>query len=386
VEREDGSIAVTLSWTNPPDGGAPITGYKLYKSDTNQEYSLIFDGSRRADITTYTHTNLEKGQVYYYKVTALNAAGESDPSDELEVLAASTPSQPTNFQIDFVSSGSITASWSAPLSDGGSRLTGYILYYKEVTAAAYTAASPVVGFSDTLSLTGDLQYFVKVVATNSLGEGKATVSLSAYASDKPTILDAPDILGRGSTSLTIEWTITSTIPVLATRVYANRGDGANPDVLVAEVPMDRTIATITDLEEHSYMSFNIIQKNAAGWSDPSPLLTTRIGKLPAPPSSAPTLVGSTQNSIEFEWEPSPEPGGAVITGYKVWKDGVEVGTTAWNVLSDTIGSLTAGDEYSISISAITSIGEGDLSPSATFTAVDTPDAPTLSIIESGREG
>jgi N-acetylmuramoyl-L-alanine amidase len=80
--------SVTLSWNAPPYNtgngllGDPATGYKVYRSTDGKG----FDNGTPVTGTSYTVTGLAPGQVYYFRVTATNAGGESFPT---ETLAAS---------------------------------------------------------------------------------------------------------------------------------------------------------------------------------------------------------------------------------------------------------------------------------------------------------
>jgi hypothetical protein len=73
-----GNEQAIVSWTAPADNGwSDITGYKLYRSDTeNGTYALIVSPSG----TNHTDTGLTNGQTYWYKVSAMNIAGESELS------------------------------------------------------------------------------------------------------------------------------------------------------------------------------------------------------------------------------------------------------------------------------------------------------------------
>ncbi len=83
-----GPNSVTLSWNAPPyntgDGllGDAATGYKVYRSTDGKG----FDNGTPVTGTSYTVTGLTPGQVYYFRVSATNAGGESFPT---ETLAAS---------------------------------------------------------------------------------------------------------------------------------------------------------------------------------------------------------------------------------------------------------------------------------------------------------
>ncbi|MGC8840143.1 MAG: fibronectin type III domain-containing protein [Candidatus Sumerlaeaceae bacterium] len=83
-----GPNSVTLSWNAPPyntgDGllGDAATGYRVYRSTDGKG----FDNGTPVTGTSYTMTGLTPGQVYYFRVSATNAGGESFPT---ETLAAS---------------------------------------------------------------------------------------------------------------------------------------------------------------------------------------------------------------------------------------------------------------------------------------------------------
>jgi hypothetical protein len=84
--------------------GAPITGYRLYFAEEGQEYQLIYDGTGRSDVLTFTITQgVLKSHTYKTKVSALNAIGESQRSSKLQSFIAIVPSIPPS--LDMVVSG-----------------------------------------------------------------------------------------------------------------------------------------------------------------------------------------------------------------------------------------------------------------------------------------
>jgi hypothetical protein len=71
---------VSLSWTAPaPDGGAPITGYQIYRGTAAG--GEVLDVSVGV-VASFTDTGTTKGVRYYYKIVAVNAVGAGPFSNE----------------------------------------------------------------------------------------------------------------------------------------------------------------------------------------------------------------------------------------------------------------------------------------------------------------
>jgi len=78
-------------------------------SEESKPYILIFDGSLRSDILTYTVSNgIKKSGNYHFKVTANNYVGVSQFSPVLNVFAAVVPSIALNFTITDSNLGSVS--------------------------------------------------------------------------------------------------------------------------------------------------------------------------------------------------------------------------------------------------------------------------------------
>src|SRR5690606_9978990 len=79
---------VDLTWQEPSDDGneSPST-YNIYESG-----ALI--GTVSGDLRSFSHTGLANGNVYAYSVTAVNSAGESEPTEVVTAVpqgASTTP-------------------------------------------------------------------------------------------------------------------------------------------------------------------------------------------------------------------------------------------------------------------------------------------------------
>jgi hypothetical protein len=91
---------------------------------------MVFDGTQRADMLTFTVTEgIVKTREYHFKVTALNYVGVSAYSEVLTCLAAVVPAITASFEVVGSELGQVTLSWQAPEDDGGSPITGYFIHY-----------------------------------------------------------------------------------------------------------------------------------------------------------------------------------------------------------------------------------------------------------------
>lgn len=184
---------VSLTWQIPPsDGGSAITGYNIYRSiQPGYEILLASVGLQN----TYTDNAIQGGAAYFYKITALNALGESAYSSETNATPTSPPNPPTNFTAT-LDNGRIILRWSLPTSDGGLPLTAYniykgtvpgaetFLYTMRISTQNRTVLFPPGYYTDT-AITAGVTYYYRVTAANSLGESRFT---SEIAVPVPTIL------------------------------------------------------------------------------------------------------------------------------------------------------------------------------------------------------
>ena len=75
-----------LEWKpSENDGGTPITGYLVeYRTATRSTWSKA--ATVDAKQTTYTVGNLMEGTEYYFRITAVNAEGHSQPLQSSDVI------------------------------------------------------------------------------------------------------------------------------------------------------------------------------------------------------------------------------------------------------------------------------------------------------------
>lgn len=177
---------IDLSWNTV----ASATGYNVYRSTSEDgEYSKLTDIP--VTTTSYVDIGLGGNTTYYYKVTAINAAGESAKSAAAAATTASvivTPAIPVNLSATATGTSSINLNWTAV-----SGATGYNVYcavgngeYIKLTNSPVTMNS----YTST-GLNPATTYYYKVTAVNSAGESER--STAAFAQTNASS-------GSGSTS------------------------------------------------------------------------------------------------------------------------------------------------------------------------------------------
>ncbi|MFW3146320.1 MAG: fibronectin type III domain-containing protein, partial [Thermoplasmatota archaeon] len=182
-----GDGEVGLEWSAPSgDGGSPIKFYSVHRSVNGGPFEQV--STVGSDKMAFTDINVENGNGYQYYVRSINAAGTSPPSETVSAFPAGVPGAPP--EISAVSGdGMVELEWSAPPSDGGSELTGFIILRGESEGDMEEIASVgafCLGFIDDTAVNGRI-YFYSVAAENLLGRSGpgaiATASPIGYPSE-----------------------------------------------------------------------------------------------------------------------------------------------------------------------------------------------------------
>lgn len=82
------SDSVTLFWSAPDkDGGSPIQGYIIEIQDEGAtEWKRLNEQDKLSLTTQFTVPNLEENKECRFRIIAVNAVGESDPSARSNVV------------------------------------------------------------------------------------------------------------------------------------------------------------------------------------------------------------------------------------------------------------------------------------------------------------
>jgi cellulose 1,4-beta-cellobiosidase len=166
-----GNAQVTLNW----NASSGATGYNVYRGTApGQEGAVPLNASPVAALS-YTDTTAQNGTTYYYKVTAVNANGQSAPSNEAVATPTAPPAVPPPPTITrtFPSTNSIAVVWTSSSGATSYRLKRLIngqFQVVQTTTATYVIDS---------GLASHTTYTYVVTAVNAAGESAPSNQVSA---------------------------------------------------------------------------------------------------------------------------------------------------------------------------------------------------------------
>ena len=347
-----GAKSITLTWTAPANGGTNVTGYKIYRGSASGGESLL---KLIEPVTSYVDVGLPDNVIYYYKVRAVNSQGDGPLSSEVSARTYDHPAAPHNV---IASSGNsyATLSWSTPAYVGGSPIIGYNVYRNvsgEWSLIASLVPSP---FTDT-GLQNGQEYGYTVRAVNGLGEGAPSEEVKVRPARIP---DAPVLAAAGGLrSVNLTWTVPSFDGGSNITGYAiYRGVLSGDEVFLVSVG---SILTFQDsgLSDGTTYYYRVTALNEEGEGSASLEVSAITLGLPGRPLN---LVASPSgDNLHLSWQPPANDGGAVISGYMVYR-----GTTSDSMVAVALVNGTSyndpdpqnGIVYNYSVAAVNIVGEG----------------------------
>lgn len=167
-----GDQRVSLSWRRPSTtGGASIQHYSIEESIDGVQWNEVAQVPGASTSTTIL--GLTNGVRYRFRVSAVNQAGAGIRSSHASATPLSVPGAPGNLD-GTPSNGSVALTWTAPLTDGGTRLTRYIVQRSRDGGDTWTTLKRGTSMSPAQLvkyLENGRDYVFRVAARNSLGRG-----------------------------------------------------------------------------------------------------------------------------------------------------------------------------------------------------------------------
>lgn len=428
-----GDRKIDVSWSAPTSlHDTTVTGYDIrYRACTatpkdcssNPRWgSWRSKGHPGTDPRELSITSLTNGTAYEVQVRARISGGVGPYSGAESTTPLGKPAKPATPRVT-AGDGVLVVTWTAP-ADNGSAITDYKIEHchaadctvdgnwDEDTSLVLPTPDPVTGIlTHTLSeLTNDTIYRVRLLATNGVGDGP----WSSTVSGKPTVRPGvpTDLTMReADRQVSLIWTEANPKGVPLTgydiEYRACEATGNDKTVLTCEPDADATwgdwkahthtntgmTTTIKNLTNGTKYEARVRARNANG---PGPWSETASG-IPLAAASAPTglVVEAANEKLSVSWTASVARG-STITGYVMrYQECLSTpksctsnarwgGWTAHSVTDTsttrTITGLTNGTKYRVQVQATSTVGDAtrvsgwSQIKSATPAAV--PDAPS----------
>ena len=175
------SSSISLSWNSV--SGAE--SYKIYRSTSvSGSYTFI----KSTSSTYYSDSSVSSGVTYYYKVSAVNSAGESSQSSYVsaKISGGSTNYEPCPPTVSCSGTSSVTVSWTPATSSGCGRPTSYnVLRKSQITGQFETLVSNTTrtSYTDSQPFPGKTIY--GVTAVNDYGSASGISYTSSIGISAP---------------------------------------------------------------------------------------------------------------------------------------------------------------------------------------------------------
>lgn len=286
------------------------------------------------------------------------------------VVDTIAPSAPQNV-VATGAGNSVTASWTAPASDGGTPVTGYTATANPggATCATTGALSCVIS-----GLTNGTPYTVTVTATNKSG----TSAPSTASAPVTPVVTAPDparavTAKAGDRTATVSWTAPAYNGGQDITAYTVQSD----DGATRCATTGATSCTISGLSNGVAYRFLVVATNATGDSQPSnpSIAVTPDAAATVPDAPTGLAIAAGDGQATASWTAPASNGGSSITAYTVTASpgGATCSTAGTSCL---IRGLTNGTTYTFAVAARNALGYGAAS---TATVKGTPSNANLAL-------
>jgi hypothetical protein len=294
-----------------------------------------------------------------------------------------------------------TVAWTAPASDGGSPVTGYVVRVyagTSTTPSATTVTAPAGATSVVVTgLTNGTAYRFDVAATNAVGAGPAS-ALSAAVTPRVALAPVPlnVVATPANASATVSWTApTTTAGITGYRVRAYLGTTATVARTV-NVAAGQTAAAVTGLLNGTGYSFDVAGVYGTAVGPVSARSAVVTPTLTAQASGAPTITAVTpaQSALAVAWAAPADTSVGTPTGYRIraYLGSTAVVartvTTTGTGTTATLTGLVNGIAYTVDVTAMygTTVGGTSARSAAVVPTATVPTAPVIGTAASGASG
>ncbi|MGA1821169.1 MAG: fibronectin type III domain-containing protein [Thermoplasmatota archaeon] len=377
-----GPLKILVSWGHPGiDYNLTIISYRVARSVNGSDYSQVnmTDGI----IHNYTDGNVTAGYVYRYAVSAINCKGESNQVTTDPVTAMRLPGIVYNFtKID--GDRTVDLSWDYDEDEAWEKVS-YRLYAGNTS----NELEPIRDLDETSfrieGLDNGKDYVFAVSVINQMGEG----GIGPFVTATPFTIPTTPIninFTRKPGEVILTWEAPKFDGGRPVMMYIIELEHSNAGAPFAEMnhmpgplPVNQTYQVFIDeeyLEIGSEYNFRVKAVNQRGAGPVSSTVTTIFATIPGSPYDLGE--GEVQGMfVRINWNEPLDKGGIDITGYKIFRDGIEIGIVDGSTFFYDDHNVTDGSSYRYRVCAVNPVGDGEISEElvivAYLTGGDEPD-------------
>ena len=346
--RARGDSAIDLRWSAPASpGSTPITGYRIDVSRTGTGGWTVLEADTESTATTYTHAPLRPNSTRYYRVAAINRARDRGPWSDVShaTTDVTVPDAPTGLRAvpgGVRGTDRIVLTWSAPVDNGGSAITGYRIEWRTDNTDWRILVPGPTGTATTYEHTGlppATTRFYRVYAINSKGTGPpSSVAEGTTNAGPPGPPQNVRARSTGPHSILLAWDRPETDGGERITTYAIQRIGPNDNQWVTHRSTTGSTATTfedTGLEPVTRYQYRVAAINRVGrgeWAPMPPALPasaiTHADLAGAPTGLTARAVGTAR--IDLSWNAPRYTGGVSIFGYRI--EASDDGGATWNII------------------------------------------------------
>ena len=237
------------------------------------------------------------------------------------VVVATVPEEPRAVAVEPGGTGELDVSWVEPDSDGGSEITSYTVQWKKATGIWDTDedVSEATATSTTHTITGlelDVEYAVRIIATNSIGDGAASDEVTAT-----TVAAKPNSPATGTPTISGTAQVGETLTADTTGIDDSDGladvsynyQWLADDTEIASATGNTYVLTSAELGNAVKVRVSFTD-DAGNEESLTSAATDAVAAAPPPPPDNVRAVTQESGAVELTWE---APQDATVTGYRI---------------------------------------------------------------------
>ncbi len=395
VSATAGNGQVSVSWSAPASPRDLRTYTVIARNATSS--AIVAQVGAASSATSATITGLTNGTEYSFTVAATNEYGTSAESSP---AATATPVSVPTVPLELVATpgtDSISASWSAPASSGGSAVIDYTATLTPTGGGSASTSTVSTTSTSFTGLTAGTSYSLAVTARNTQGSSLAATQTVVIVG-RPTVPLNVTASARLASAL-VTWSAPASdggAPIAS--YYVRAYSTGTTSLQASAVVTSGTTTTLTGLTNGT--TYDITVTAAQDSADPPATLGVQsevVQVIPGRPSAPTNIAASAGNAqVNVTWHAVDDVTGITVTDYTLAATtgattvtaSVTTSACSGATCSGTITGLTNGTTYAVKVAASSVDGSGPYGTSVDSTPRTTPSAPqslAVTVLDGGLD-